>query len=41
MTVLRLRRPVARGDPRRREQNNQPVGNITPVRVLDPYFYRS
>ncbi len=22
-------------------KNNQPVGNITPVRVLDPYFYRS
>ena len=21
-------------------KNNQPVGNITPVRVLDPYFYR-
>lgn len=22
-------------------KNNQPVGNITPVRVLDPYFYRA
>jgi hypothetical protein len=22
-------------------KNNQSVGNITPVRVLDPYFYRS
>ena len=21
-------------------RNNQPVGAITPVRVLDPYFYR-
>lgn len=21
-------------------KNNQPVGTITPVRVLDPYFYR-
>lgn len=22
-------------------RNNQPVGTITPVRVLDPYFYRA
>lgn len=22
-------------------KNNQPVGTITPVRVLDPYFYRT
>lgn len=22
-------------------KNNQPVGQITPVRVLDPYFYRA